>query len=128
MSHNSYVDPGNKFWNCCAREVAEARCPPPVSEERKRTLSARGLAVGLIIWRAGEDSASSSAVVGSGVGSLASLVMQSPLLLVAEFDLVVSTSSSLGMGFRDSTTAAACGSDTWEGLWSFVGSDSVRVS
>lgn len=41
MSHNSYVDPGNKFWNCCASEVAEARCPPPVSEERKRTLSER---------------------------------------------------------------------------------------
>ena len=33
------MDPGKRRRNCCAREVAEARWPPPVSEERKRTLS-----------------------------------------------------------------------------------------
>jgi len=31
------VDPGKRTSNCWAREVAEARWPPPVSEERKRT-------------------------------------------------------------------------------------------
>jgi len=31
------VDPGKRASNCWAREVAEARWPPPVSEERKRT-------------------------------------------------------------------------------------------
>ena len=33
------MEPGKRFSNCWAREVAEARWPPPVSEERKRTLS-----------------------------------------------------------------------------------------
>ncbi len=32
------MDPGKRSKNCWAREVAEARWPPPVSEERKRTL------------------------------------------------------------------------------------------
>ena len=32
------MEPGKRDWNCCAREVALARCPPPVSLERKRTL------------------------------------------------------------------------------------------
>ena len=31
------MDPGKRASNCWAREVAEARWPPPVSEERKRT-------------------------------------------------------------------------------------------
>ena len=59
MSHNSYVDPGNKFWNCCASEVAEARCPPPVSEERKRTLSERWLLLVEVVESAGTRDSSS---------------------------------------------------------------------
>ena len=31
------MEPGKRTSNCWAREVAEARWPPPVSEERKRT-------------------------------------------------------------------------------------------
>lgn len=101
--------------------MAEARCPPPVSEERKRTLSARGLADGLVIWRAGEDSVSSS-LVGCDASS-PSLLMQPPLFA---FFLAVSVSTSLrdsactGTGVDDDSPAAR--------LLSFVGSDSVRVS
>lgn len=102
--------------------MAEARCPPPVSEERKRTLSARGLADGLVIWRAGEDSVSSP-LVGSDDASSPSLLMQPPLFAVF---LAVSVSTSLrdsactGTGVDDDSPAAR--------LLSFVGSDSVRVS
>lgn len=63
------MEPGKRFWNCCARDVAEARCPPPVSEERKRILSARGWDSGLVIRRtevsADTDTESSSLVVVS---------------------------------------------------------------
>ena len=34
--------PGKRRENCCAREVAEARCPPPVSEDKKRIFKAFG--------------------------------------------------------------------------------------
>ena len=42
MSHRAWTDPGKRRENCWAREVAEARWPPPVSEERKRILRALG--------------------------------------------------------------------------------------
>ena len=35
------MEPGKRSSNCAARESAEARCPPPVSDDRKSTL--RGL-------------------------------------------------------------------------------------
>jgi hypothetical protein len=42
MSQRAWMEPGKRRENCWAREVAEARWPPPVSEERKRILSALG--------------------------------------------------------------------------------------
>ena len=40
-SSNWYLEPGKSSSNCRASASAEARCPPPVSENRKRMF--RGL-------------------------------------------------------------------------------------
>ena len=45
------MEPGKSRWNCWARDWAEARWPPPVSEERKRILRARGWRRGLGVGR-----------------------------------------------------------------------------
>jgi len=75
------VEPGKRFSNCWAREVAEARWPPPVSEERKRTLSDFLSATD---GAADDDGSAAGSAVASGEAVVLVLPSSLPLQSVRE--------------------------------------------